>query len=317
MSVFTTVSEADLRQWLTGFAVGRLVDARGIEAGVQNSNYFLTTTLGRYVLTLFESVPRVELPFYLNLMAHLARHGLPVPAPIANRDNEYLATLAGRPAVMVTRLAGRSEMAPSADHCAQLGAMLAGLHLAGTSYGRRQDNPRGAAWREATAAGVRGFLPVEEQALLDAALDAARTLDALALPRGVIHADLFRDNVLWEEGRIGGVLDFYFACTDVLLLDVAIAVNDWCATADGALDPARSAALLDAYHADRPFVAAERDAWPLMLQRAALRFWLSRLLDFHCRRAGSLVTVKDPAAFRDILRQRGRAEAAPPLPGQP
>lgn len=314
MSVFTVVSDPDIQRWLEGFAVGRLVELRGIEAGVQNSNYFLTTTLGRYVLTLFESVPRVELPFYLNLMAHLSRHGLPVPAPIASRDNDYLARLAGRPAVMVTRLAGRSVDTPSIDQCERLGAMLAGLHLAGVSYGRRQDNPRGPLWRDQVAAQVMPFLAADARALLTSECNAQRTLDQASLPRGTIHADLFRDNVLWDEDRIGGVLDFYFACTDALLLDVAIAVNDWCGEADGGLDPARAEALLRAYHADRPFEDAEREAWPLMLRRAALRFWLSRLHDFHCPRAGQLVTVKDPDAFRTILRQRIHQPDAAPLP---
>jgi homoserine kinase type II len=304
MSVFTPVTPEQIRNWLGGYAVGRLIELRGIEAGVQNSNFFVTTTLGRYVLTLFESVPRAELPFYLHLMAHLARHGLPVPAPIATRDNDYLGTLAGRPAVMVARLAGRSEMAPTVAHCERLGAMLAGLHLAGVSYGRRQENSRGPAWRERTAAAVRPQLAPGDRALLDAELVVQRSLYAIELPQGTIHADLFRDNVLWDGEHVGGVIDFYFACSDTLLLDVAITLNDWCGRADGTLDPARAKAFLLAYHADRPFTRAEREAWPTMLRRAALRFWLSRLEDFHRPREGEMVLVKNPDEFREILRVR-------------
>jgi len=304
MSVFTPVPAEALSGWLGRYAVGRLVDLQGISAGVQNSNFFVTTTLGRYVLTLFESIPRAELPFYLHLMAHLARHGLPVPAPIADRDNEYLGTLSERPAALVVRLSGRSEMAPDANRCGRVGAMLAGLHLAGLSYGRRQENPRGAAWRAATAACVRAFLPADEQALLDAELAYQAATDFADLPRGVIHADLFRDNVLWDDDRIGGVIDFYFAGHDALLFDVAVTVNDWCTGDDGALDPLRTAALLDAYHAERPFTAAERRCWPAMLRAAALRFWLSRAEDFHLPKAGELVSVKPPAEYRDILRLR-------------
>ncbi|NTV09626.1 MAG: homoserine kinase [Zoogloea sp.] len=315
MSVFTTVSEAELADWLKRYAIGRSVELAGIAAGVQNSNFFLTTTLGRYVLTLFESMPRAELPFYLHLMAHLARHGLPVPAPIADRDNEYLGTLAGKPAVLVARLAGRSEMAPTAAHCGRMGAMLAGLHLAGLSFGRRQANPRGAQWRTETARQVRSFLPDDERALLDAEIAFQSGLDLAALPQGVVHADLFRDNVLWDGGMIGGVIDFYFAGVDALLFDVAVTVNDWCAGADGRLDAERATALLAAYAAERPFDEAERRAWPGVLRAAALRFWLSRLQDFHLPRDGEMVLVKAPGEYRDILRIRiAEAAGVPNLP---
>jgi homoserine kinase type II len=317
MSVFTPVPESVLADWLKDYAVGRLVELKGISAGVQNSNFFVTTTLGRYVLTLFEGIPRAELPYYLHLMAHLARHGLPVPGPIANRHNEYLGTLQERPAALVVRLSGSSEMNAGLPHCEKVGAMLAGLHLAGQSYGRRQENPRGAAWRAATAQVVRPFLPADEQALLDAELAFQATIDVAALPAGAIHADLFRDNVLWDtdadgDVRIGGVIDFYFAGYDALLFDVAVTVNDWCSTPDGGLDGARAAALLDAYHAERPFTDTEHAAWPAMLRAAALRFWMSRAADFHLPRAGEMVLVKNPNEYRDILRLR--IAAVPPLP---
>ncbi len=304
MSVFTPVSNTAMQAWLADYAVGRLAELRGIEAGVQNSNFFVTTTLGRYVLTLFESVPRADLPYYLNLMAHLARHGLPVPAPIANRHNEYLGTLEGKPAALVLRLAGQSDDMPSPERCARLGSMLAGLHLAGLSFGRRQQNPRGAIWREATAARIEHFLRKDEREMLSRELVFQRDLDRETLPQGVIHADLFRDNVLWDGEYVGGVIDFYFACNDALLFDVAVTVNDWCTLPDGDLDLVRARALLDAYHADRPFTAVESRVWPGMLRRAALRFWLSRLEDFHLPREGELVTVKNPAEYRDILLRR-------------
>jgi len=314
MSVFTSVTDADLAVWLRNYAIGRLDVLQGISAGVQNSNFFVTTSLGRYVLTLFETMPRAELPFYLHLMAHLARHGLPVPAPIANRDNEYLGTLSGKPAVLVTRLAGKSEMAPSVAHCARIGAMLAGLHLAGQSFGRKQANPRGAEWRRDCAARVRAHLPADEQAELDAELAFQAGFDLLALPQGVIHADLFRDNVLWDGDFVGGVIDFYFAGVDALLFDVAVTVNDWCADADGQLDAARVAALLASYAEARPFTAAERKAWPAVLRAAALRFWLSRLEDFHLPRPGEMVLVKDPGEYRRILQLRAHADGLPALP---
>ena len=317
MSVFTPVPESALADWLKDYAIGRLVELKGISAGVQNSNFFVTTTLGRYVLTLFEGMSRAELPYYLHLMAHLARHGLPVPGPIANLHNEYLGTLQERPAALVVRLSGASEMAPGVEHCARVGAMLAGLHLAGQSYGRRQPNPRGPEWRLATAQAVRDFLPTDERALLDAEI-AFQSAQALAnLPAGAIHADLFRDNVLWDTDadgsvHISGVIDFYFAGHDALLFDVAVTVNDWCSLPDGGLDGTRCTALLAAYHAERPFTAAERAAWPGQLRAAALRFWLSRAADFHLPRAGEMVLVKDPNEYRDILRLR--IADTPPLP---
>ncbi|WP_374494818.1 homoserine kinase [Zoogloea sp.] len=314
MSVFTPVTDADLAAWLKNYAIGRLESLQGISAGVQNSNFFVTTSLGRYVLTLFETMPRAELPFYLHLMAHLARHGLPVPAPIANRDNEYLGSVSGKPAVLVSRLAGKSEMSPGTVHCSRIGAMLAGLHLAGLTFGRRQANPRGAEWRRDCATRVRSHLPADEQAELDAELAFQAGFDLKALPQGVIHADMFRDNVLWDGDYIGGVIDFYFAGHDALLFDVAVTVNDWCATADGGLDAARSTALLAAYAESRPFSAAERAAWPAMLRAAALRFWLSRLEDFHLPRAGEMVLVKDPGEYRRILRLRAGATSLPLLP---
>lgn len=314
MSVFTPVTDADLATWLKNYAIGRLDGLQGISAGVQNSNFFVTTSLGRYVLTLFETMPRAELPFFLHLMAHLARHGLPVPAPIANRDNEYLGSLSGKPAVLVSRLAGRSVMEPGITHCTRIGAMLAGLHLAGMSFGRKQGNPRGADWRQDCAARVRAHLPADERAELDAEIAFQAGFDLRRLPQGVVHADLFRDNVLWDGDFIGGVIDFYFAGVDALLFDVAVTVNDWCAEADGQLDAARVAALLAGYAEARPFTVAERAAWPAMLRAAALRFWLSRLEDFHQPRAGEMVLVKDPGEYRRILRLRAEAGGLPPLP---
>lgn len=304
MSVFTPVSHDDLARWLDGFAVGRLVEFEGIAAGVQNSNFFVTTTLGRYVLTLFEAIPRADLPYYLYLTAHLAHHGLPVPAPVANRYNEYLGTLSGRPAALVRRLSGKSINEATAAHCTRVGAMLAGLHRAGQSYGRRQPNPRGAQWRTAVAPSVLPHLPKQEAELLQAELAWQAGHDFSTLPQGVIHADLFRDNVLWDGELIGGVIDFYFAGNDALLFDVAVTVNDWCTMTDGRLDTARSTALLTAYGAEREFTDDERRLWPAALRAAALRFWLSRLEDKHLPRGGEMVHVKNPDEFRVVLQHR-------------
>ncbi|GAB4116527.1 MAG: homoserine kinase [Sideroxydans sp.] len=303
MAVFTRVTDADITAWLSHYSLGTLLELQGIPSGIENTNYFVTTSNGRFVLTLFEKLTRAELPFYLNLMAHLARHGIPCPAPVADRDNRFLGELNGKPACIVSRLHGKSVTQPSVAHCAAVGAMLGQMHLAGQSFGERMENLRGAVWRASAAAEVARFLPAEAGALLadEVALHARANSDTL--PQGVIHADLFRDNVLMDGERVGGLIDFYFACNDALLYDVAITANDWCMGAAGMLDETRARTLLRAYHAVRPFTAEEAGAWPLMLRRAALRFWLSRLYDLHLPRDGEMVNAHDPAHFERILRQ--------------
>jgi len=313
LSVYTPVSEAELAAWLGGYSVGKLVSCEPIKAGIENTNYFVTTTQGRYVLTLFERLPAEELPFYLNLMAHLARHGIPCPAPIADLADQYLRVLNGKPAALVTRLPGRSLERPGAAECAELGALLGRMHLAARSYSAYLENPRGPRWWRFAAREVRPFLNQEEVRLLEGELDFQARHRFPDLPRGPVHADLFRDNALFEKGRISGVIDFYFAGVDCLLYDVAVCANDWCLVdpqADRRLDEARARALLEACHAARPFSALERDAWPAMLRAAALRFWLSRLYDFHLPRPGMLVHAHDPEHFRDLLELRMQA---PPI----
>jgi homoserine kinase type II len=304
MSVFTSVTAEQVSIWLKRYSLGTLESFAGIAEGVQNSNFFLHTSQGAYVLTIFEQLVRDELPFYVNLMAHLARHGIPCPAPLANRDNDYLGELQGKPAIVVSRLAGTSEAAPTPAHCAAIGAMLANLHLAAQSYGGRQAHSRGRVWCRETAAQVLPSLDEEDATLMRDELRHQAQHRPGDLPRGVIHADLFRDNVLFDGERVSGLLDFYFAGVDDLLFDLAVTVNDWCSETDGTLAAERTSALLAAYHASRPLTVGERAAWPTMLRAAALRFWLSRLQDFHRPRAGDLVVRRDPAAYRTILLAR-------------
>ena len=307
MSVFTPVSESQLAAWLKTFSVGAPVALEPIAAGIENTNYFVTTTQGRYVLTLFERLPVAELPFYLGLMAHLARHGIPCPAPIADLSDRYLCELNGKPAALVTRLPGASVERASVAHCAALGALLARMHLAGRSYAGYLENPRGMKWWRSAAAEVRPRLAPGQQELLDEELRFQSLHRFPDLPRGPVHADLFRDNVLFEGTRLSGVIDFYFAGVDCLLYDVAVCANDWCLAdpeRDPSLNPQRTSALLDAYRALLPLGATERAAWPVMLRAAALRFWLSRLFDYHQPRPGQLVRVHDPEHFRKVLTSR-------------
>jgi homoserine kinase type II len=302
MAVFTSVTEAELSAWLKDYSLGQLQELQGISSGIENTNYFVTTSNGRFVLTLFEKLTADELPFYLNLMAHLARHGIPCPAPMANRSNQFLGELNGKPACIVSRLSGKSTTAPTPEQCAAMGAMLGQMHVAGQSFSQNMPNPRGATWRAATLPKVRQFLDPLNAALLNSecALHAQHNL--LHLPQGIIHADLFRDNVLLEENRVGGLIDFYFACSDVLLYDVAITINDWCMNSDCKLDTERTQIFLRAYHEVRPLLDSEHDAWPMMLRLAAIRFWLSRLFDKHLPRDGELIHAHDPAHFERVLK---------------
>jgi homoserine kinase type II len=307
LSVFTPVTESQLAAWLKNYAVGTPLALEPIAAGIENTNYFVTTSQGRYVLTLFERLSAAELPFYLDLMAHLARHGIPCPAPIADLGDRYLASLNGKPAALVTRLAGQSKEEPSVADCAELGALLARMHLAARSYGGYAENPRGPKWWRVAARDVRSFLDAQRAALLEDELAFQSQHRFPDLPRGAVHADLFRDNAVFADGRISGVFDFYFAGVDCFAFDLAVCVNDWCLVdpqADRRLDAGRTRSLLDAYDAVRPRQPAEQEAWPVLLRAAALRFWLSRLHDKHLPRPGELVKVHDPDHFRDILTLR-------------
>jgi len=311
MAVFTTVTADQAAAWLARYRLGGLIELVGIPSGIENTNYFLTTdggpNKGRYVLTLFEKLTSAELPFYLGLMAHLADRGVPTPRPMPDVDGRWLGELNGKPASVVARLPGRSAGKPDARQCSAVGRMLARMHGAGSDYACTMPNPRGPRWWTATAPRLVGFLPAGERSMLEAeiAFQASHRFDRL--PRGAIHADLFRDNVLFEEGagEVSGVIDFYFACTDVLLFDIAVAVNDWCRAdyADPAagLDAHKASALLDSYATVREFTDVEQLAWPVMLRAGALRFWVSRLFDFHLPRPGEIVNAHDPSHFRDLL----------------
>jgi homoserine kinase type II len=308
MAVFTSVTETELSAWLGNYSLGNLLELQGIASGVQNTNYFVTTGNGRFVLTLFEKLTADELPYYLNLMAHLARHGIPCPCPVADRHNRFLGELNGKPACIVSRLSGKSLTQPDATHCAAVGAMLGQMHIAGQSFGETMPNARAAVWRASTAPQVLPFLSAQDAALLGSEVAFHTQHSLAALPQGVIHADLFRDNVLLDGTRVGGLIDFYFACNDCLLYDVAITVNDWCMGADGRLDETRSRAFLRAYHAVRPMRDKEQAAWPVALRAAALRFWLSRLYDLYLPRDGELIHAHDPEQFRRILQQHIAAD---------
>jgi homoserine kinase type II len=309
VSVFTHVTAEQLAAWLEAGQAGRLLGFAGIEAGVQNTNYRVSSDRGQWVLTLFETLEATELAFYLGLMAHLAARGLPCPAPLADSAGRIQRPLANKPAVLFTCLLGREVVTPDAKHCAAVGDALARLHLAAADFPSPQANPRGLGWCRGTGAHLLPLLDPEAATLLTDELE-DQSAPHVALPRGIVHADLFRDNVLFDGSRLSGLLDFYFAGEDELLFDLAVAANDWCLDDAGQLDAGRTRALLQAYHARRPLLTEEAKAWPRLLRRAALRFWLSRLQDQHQPREGQQVLIKDPTPFRRLL-ETHRQTAAP------
>jgi homoserine kinase type II len=316
MSVFTSVSIPQLQAWLQDYAIGELVELKGISSGITNTNYFVTTQNNsrqtKYVLTLFEHNQLEELPYFIDLMSHLAAHGIPCPKPIADKSGNSLHMLNGKPAALISCLNGGDVEAPNVQQCAAVGTVLAKMHIAGQSFEAEfphhdSHNQRGMDWRLNTAAQVMPHLSEADKQLLEQTLAFQAELNIAQLPMGVIHADLFRDNVLFDGNEIGGLIDFYYACHDVLAYDLAIAVNDWCVNSDGSLDELRLDAMFNAYQAVRPFTPNEHEAWPALLRIAALRFWLSRLYDYFYPQAGELTHAKDPNHFQKILKLRTNA----------
>jgi homoserine kinase type II len=322
MAVFTALTRADVAGFLSQYTLGDVSDLQGIATGIENTNFFLTTTRGRYVLTVFERLTFKQLPFYLELMRHLAQRGLPVPAPQENRQGGLLSELKGKPAAIVTRLDGRAITTPDAAHCAAVGTMLARLHRAGADFAVFQPHLRGIGWWKESVPRLEPFVPddifhrlADELIFQDSFF---RSALFEKLPAGPIHADLFRDNVLMVAApggdTIGGLIDFYFAGCSIWLFDLAVTMNDWCVdAATGAFDPARAQALIDAYHAERPLTDDEQSCWRTVLRAAALRFWISRLVDWYLPRPAQVLTPHDPAHFERILERRV-IDAALPWP---
>ncbi len=313
MAVYTEVGPADAQTLIERLGLGPLLSLRGIPAGIENTNYFVSTAQGEWVLTLFERLDALQLPYYLGLMQHLAQRGLPVPEPRADAAGTLLHTVCGKPAALVDRLPGSHRMAPDLHHCEQVGAMLARLHTVGADFAPDQPHLRGLAWWAETVPVVLPFLQAEQALLLTEELAYQQALAAspawAGLPRGAIHADLFRDNVMFDglpgHERLTGLLDFFFAGTDTLLFDLAVCLNDWCAEPEsGNPVDERAVALVAAYERVRPLSPAEHRLLPALLRAAALRFWLSRLWDLHLPRDASLLKPHDPTHFERVLRAR-------------
>lgn len=322
MAVFTPIELSDISAWISSdFDIGQAIDIRGIHGGIENSNFFLDTEKDgkkqEYVLTIFERLSAEQLPYYLELMRHLANKSIPVPKPLENKQGHILFTLKGKPAAIVSKLPGISRLAPEAKHCALVGEYLAKMHLASSDFKQTQENLRSLAWWQKTVPQVLPHLSAAQKELLTSELATQEQFFNSAayksLPQGASHCDLFRDNVLFDsqgasdgsQDQLGGFFDFYFAGTDKWLFDLAVTANDWC-LADNKqdLDPARFKALTDAYQAVRPLSKEEQTCWPLMIRAAALRFWISRLWDFYLPRDAQMLTPHDPRHFENILLSR-------------
>jgi homoserine kinase type II len=302
MSVYTVVERSELEAFLAGYRVGALRDFSGIAAGIENTNYFVSVDAGEFVLTLFEFTAAAELPFFLTLMAHLAAHKVPSARPLADCNGRFLSELNGRPAALVARLPGASVSQPGVDHCAAIGRAMAHMHLATLEFATRRDNDRGHPWRTEVASLVAPRLQTADRRLLEESVDEFRDDPFVVLPSGVIHADLFRDNALFQARRLTGIIDFYYACSGAFVYDLAVALADWCFDENKrALQKPLAAAMLAAYAEVRPLLSAERDAWMAALRATGLRFWLSRLKDQHFPRDGALTYTKDPEAYKRIL----------------
>lgn len=306
MAVYTEVSDEELEAFVAGYDIGEVMSFKGIAEGVENSNYLLQTDRGQYILTLYEKRTKPEdLPFFLDLMEHLAARGLACPTPLHGRDGAALRSLCGRPAAMVSFLTGMSARRLGLNHCAALGGAMAEMHVAGADFAQSRRN-------DLSVSGWRPLFDLEKHradevkpglaAFIAAELDALEQNWPTTLPSGLIHADLFPDNVFFHGDKVSGIIDFYFACTDALVYDIAICLNAWCFEPDGSFNATKARLMLNGYRKVRPLSAEELQALPLLARGAAMRFLLTRLYDWVNTPAGALVKRKDPLEYYRKLR---------------
>ncbi len=307
MSVYTTVTEAELMQFIQRYNVGTVISYVGILAGMENTNYAVNTTKGEFILTLYEHYSAEELPFFLGLMRHLSHHHVKTIMPVKDKEGQVLQSLVGKPAALIERLSGKALATNESniEHSQIIGKALAGFHLAGLSYDEKRPNDRA---KDLDARLISKLLPklsVEDAALLKQEIDYQQSVDWSALPTGIIHADLFCDNSIFDEldGKpvLSGIIDLYLACNDAFIYDLAIVANDWCCHVDGSLDEVRWLPLLRAYNCIRPVIDIEKETWVAMLRMAALRFWVGRLDIVFFPPTGDMVMQKDPDELKHKL----------------
>jgi homoserine kinase type II len=304
MAVYTSINSSDLNDWIEKFNFKDLVNFKGISSGVTNSNYLIQMAHSNYILTIFEHNNIEELPFYIDLMTYLAKENFLCPRPIENKNGQALGLLKEKPALMVSFLDGKEKAIRSPKSCYLVGQYLAKLHLTANNFSQLNKNTRGLDWVSDMYLNLKKYLSLEDQGILELEINYHKEMDKVELPEGIIHGDLFKDNVLFLNDKVSGFIDFYYACNEKFIYDIAIAINDWCIDQDGQINKSMFLEFIKGYRSERKLTDNEQEYLNVALRLAALRFWLSRLEDFYNAKEGEIISIKDPKHFKDILLDR-------------
>lgn len=304
MAVYTSINKSELKDWLKNFSIGTLKNFKGISSGVTNTNYFLETDTTKLILTIFEENKLEELPFYLDLMRFLASKNFPCPLPVINNNNEYLTLIKDKPAVLVSFLLGAEKESITEDDCCSVGEALARLHTSAKDFSGKKKNSRNIDWISTKFNELKKRLSSSDQTIIEQEIDYQKNCLTDGLPSGIIHGDLFRDNVFFHQEKLSAFIDFYYACNDHLILDIAITINDWCSNSDGSLKKEKFDLFLNGYQSIRMLQNSELKYLNNALRLAALRFWLSRLDAYYNILESESVSIKDPNYFRKVLLNR-------------
>lgn len=304
MAVYTSINSSDLNDWIEKFNFKDLVNFKGISSGVTNSNYLIQMAHSNYILTIFEHNNIEELPFYIDLMTYLAKENFLCPRPIENKNGQALGLLKEKPALMVSFLDGKEKAIRSPKSCYLVGQYLAKLHLTANNFPQLNKNTRGLDWVSDMYLNLKKYLSLEDQGILELEINYHKEMDKVELPEGIIHGDLFKDNVLFLNDKVSGFIDFYYACNEKFIYDIAIAINDWCIDQDGQINKSMFLEFIKGYRSERKLTDNEQEYLNVALRLAALRFWLSRLEDFYNAKEGEITSIKDPKHFKDILLDR-------------
>ena len=304
MAVYTSINSSDLNDWIEKFNFKDIVNFKGISSGVTNSNYLIQMAHSNYILTIFEHNNIEELPFYIDLMTYLAKENFLCPRPIENKNGQALGLLKEKPALMVSFLDGKEKVIRSPKSCYLVGQYLAKLHLTANNFPQLNKNTRGLDWVSDMYLNLKKYLSLEDQGILELEINYHKEMDKVELPEGIIHGDLFKDNVLFLNDKVSGFIDFYYACNEKFIYDIAIAINDWCIDQDGQINKSMFLEFIKGYRSERKLTDNEQEYLNVALRLAALRFWLSRLEDFYNAKEGEITSIKDPKHFKDILLDR-------------
>jgi homoserine kinase type II len=308
MAVYTSINSSDLNEWLKKFNFENYIDFKGISSGVTNSNYVIFMPNSNYILTIFEHNHIEELQFYVDLMTYLAKENFLCPRPIENNSGQALGLLKSKPALMVSFLDGKEIAVRNSNNCYLVGQHLARLHLATNNFPQSNKNTRDLSWISDMYLKLKEYLSLEDQKIIELEINYHEKIDKVELPEGIIHGDLFRDNVLFLNDKVSGFIDFYYACNEKFIYDIAIAINDWCIYDDGKINKLLYLEFIKGYQSEKKLTDNENEYFNSALRLAALRFWLSRLEAFHDAKEGEITFIKDPNHFKDILVNRQTME---------